>query len=151
MELLLKKNVDKLGRVGDVVKVRDGFARNYLLPMGFAIPVTKANLILIEKEKELAAAEEHKRVSDLKDLAGRLKDASIRIEARANEQGHLFGSVAATQICAALVEKGFPIEERMIKLEQPLKEIGVFDVKLHLHAEAEATVKVWVIQAQPTV
>lgn len=149
MELLLKQNVEFLGRVGDVVKVRPGYARNFLLPKGYAVPVTKANMAEIERARARALVEEQERIGSLKDVAQRLSDASVTIEGRANEEGHLFGSVNAAQIAAALREKGFAIEERQIRLEQPLKEIGVFDVPLHLHQGVDATVKVWVVQQKP--
>lgn len=149
MEVLLKRNIENLGRIGDVVTVRPGYARNYLLPLGYCVPVTKANLQQIEKERAKAMAEEAARVADLKSLAEKLGQTSVTIEGRANEQGHLFGSVNAAQIASALAEKGFPVEEKNVRLEHPLKEIGVFDVPVHLHAGVEATVKVWVVQAKP--
>jgi large subunit ribosomal protein L9 len=149
MELLLKTNVEHLGRVGDVVKVRPGYARNYLLPLGYAVPVTKANMAEIEKARAKALADEQTRVSSLKELAGKLADVSVTIEGRANEEGHLFGSVSGTNVAAALREKGFAVEDKQVRLEQPIKEIGVFDVPLHLHADVEATIKVWVVQQKP--
>lgn len=149
MELLLKQTVEHLGRVGDVVKVRDGYARNFLLPYGKAVPVTKANVADIERARAQALAEEQARIGTLKELAQKLAESSVTIEGRANEEGHLFGSVGTAQVAAALRQKGFAIEERQIKLDQPLKEIGVVDVSLHLHAGVEATIKVWVVQQKP--
>ncbi len=149
MELLLKQSVEHLGRVGDVVKVKNGYARNYLLPRGLAVLVTKANVAEIERARAQALAEEEARVGSLKELAQRLSGVSVTIEGRANEEGHLFGSVTATQIAAALREKGHMIEERHVRLDAPLKEIGVVDVPVHLHADVEATVKVWVVQQKP--
>ncbi len=149
MELLLKQSIEHLGRVGDVVKVKDGYARNYLLPQGRAVMVTKANVAEIERARAQALAEEQIRIGTLKELAQKLAETSITIEGRANEEGHLFGSVSQAQIAAALRQKGFAIEERQIKLDQPLKEIGVVDVPLHLHQGVEATIKVWVVQQKP--
>lgn len=149
MDLLLRQNIDHLGRVGDVVKVKSGYARNYLLPRGLAIPVTKANLAEIEVARKKALAEEQARIGTLKELVGKLVETSVTIEGRANEEGHLFGSVNAAQIAASLRAKGFAIDEKQVRLEHPLKEIGVFDVKLHLHQEVDATVKVWVVQQKP--
>jgi large subunit ribosomal protein L9 len=150
MELLLKQSIDNLGRIGDVVSVKPGFARNYLLPRGLAVPVTKANMAQIEKERQRALAEERARVDNLKVFAQRIGETSVTIEGRANEDGHLFGSVAAAQIADALRQKGFPVETRAVRLEHPLKEIGVFDVELHLHADVNAKVKVWVVQQKPS-
>jgi large subunit ribosomal protein L9 len=149
MELLLKHSVDHLGRVGDVVKVRAGYARNFLLPRGLAVPVTKANVAEIERARARALAEEQVRIGSLKELAQKLAETSVTIEGRANEEGHLFGSVNAAQVAMALRQKGFAIEERQVRLEPALKEIGVFDVALHLHQGVEASVKVWVVQQKP--
>jgi large subunit ribosomal protein L9 len=150
MELLLMKNVEHLGRVGDVVKVKPGYARNYLLPLRFAVPVTAASLADIERAKEIAAQEELLRIESLKELSGKMTETSVTIEGRANEEGHLFGSVNASQIAAALRQKGFPVEDKHVRLEQPLKEIGVFDVTVHLHQDVNVTVKVWVVQQKPS-
>lgn len=149
MEVLLKRSIETLGGIGDVVTVRPGHARNYLLPLGYAVPVTKANLQQIEKERALALSEERTRILDIKELAEKVAETSVTIEGRANEEGHLFGSVSASQIAVAMREKGFSIEEKQVRLEAPLKEIGVFDVTIHLHADVEATAKVWVVQAKP--
>lgn len=146
MQLLLKRTINKLGRIGDVVNVKPGYARNFLLPNGLAVPVTKANLAMIESEREKALIEEQARVKDLKAVADRIKDSSITIEGRASAEGHLFGSVTAAQIAKAMTEKGFPIEEKHIRLEAPLKQIGVYDVKVHLHADLETQIKVWVVE-----
>jgi large subunit ribosomal protein L9 len=149
MELLLTKNVDNLGRLGEVVKVASGYARNYLLPRGLAVQVTKQNMIEIEKARELEAIAEQHRVASLKEVAAKITEASVTIEGRANEEGHLFGSVSGAQIAAALRSKGVAVEDKQVRLEQPLKEIGVFDVEVHLHAAVTATVKVWVVQQKP--
>jgi large subunit ribosomal protein L9 len=145
----LKRNIEKLGHIGEVVKVRPGYARNYLLPLGYCVPVTKANLQGIERERAKALAEEAARVGRLKETAEKLSQTSVTIEGRANEQGHLFGSVTGAQIAAALEKKGFLVDEKAIRLEHPLKEIGVFDVPVHLHADVDGTIKVWVVQAKP--
>ena len=131
MELLLKQSVEHLGRVGDVVNVRPGYARNYLLPNGYAVMVTKANVAEIEQARARALAEEEARIGALKDLAQKLAEASVTIEERANEEGHLFGSVGTAQVAAALREKGFTIEDRQVRMENPIKAVGVFDVVLH--------------------
>ena len=150
MELLLKRDIEKLGRVGDLIQVKSGYGRNYLLPRGLAVPVTAANKAQIEKEQARLQAEEEKRLKSLKEMAEKLSQVSVTVEGRANEEGHLFGSVTTTQIARAVREKGYPVEDRMVRLEHPLKEIGVFDVKVHLHADLESTVKVWVVQAKPS-
>jgi large subunit ribosomal protein L9 len=149
MELLLKQNIEHLGRIGDVVKVKSGYARNFLLPRGLAVMVTQTNVAEIERARAMAMAEELKRVAGMKDLATKLGDASVTVEGRANAEGHLFGSVTAAQIAASLREKGIPIDDKQVRLENPLKEIGVYDIPVHLHATVETTVKVWVVQQKP--
>jgi large subunit ribosomal protein L9 len=149
MDVLLKTSMEKLGRIGDVVSVRSGYARNFLLPTGRAVVVNQANLDAIERDRATALAEEESRVQGYKDFAETLAQTSITVEGKANEEGHLFGSVTAAQIGAALREKDLPVEDKMIRLVTPLKEIGVFDVIVHLHADVEATTKVWVVQAKP--
>ena len=149
MELLLKQNVEHLGRTGDVVNVKPGYARNYLLPRGLAVLVTKGNMAEVERARAQALAEEDARLAGLKALGAKLADLSVTIEGKANEEGHLFGSVNAAQIAAALREKDVPVDEKMVRLDSPLKEIGVYDVTVHLHADVEAAIKVWVVQQKP--
>ncbi len=149
MELLLKQSVEHLGRIGDVVKVRSGYARNYLLPRGLAVAVTKSNVAEIEKARAAALAEEQQRVAGMRELAQKLGEASVTIEGRANAEGHLFGSVTAAQIAASLREKGIAIDDKQVRLASPLKEIGVYDVPVQLHPTVEGTVKVWVVQQKP--
>ena len=149
MELLLKQNVEHLGRTGDVVDVKPGYARNFLLPRGLAVLVTKSNIAEVERARAQAIAEEEARVAGLKDMGSKLADVSVTIEGKANEEGHLFGSVNASQIAAALREKDIAVDDKMVRLENPLKEIGVYDVTIHLHADVEAPIKVWVVQQKP--
>lgn len=149
MEVLLRTTIEKLGTLGDVVKVAPGYARNYLLPRGLAIQVNEANLAEIERERKRAMVLEQSRMADLKTKAEGLRNASVTIEGRANDEGHLFGSVNAAQISAALSEKGFPVEDKQVRLDNPIKEIGVYDVPVHLHADVDTTIKVWVVQAKP--
>ena len=150
MQILLKHNIQNLGRVGDVVKVKPGFARNYLLPMGRAVAVNAGNVAEIERLRAGAREEEVARMQRMKELAQSMGDVSITIEGRANEEGHLFGSVTATHVAAALRSKGHAVEDTQVRLDAPIKEIGVFDVRLHLHQDVDATVKVWVVQAKPS-
>ncbi len=148
MELLLKKNVDKLGRIGDIVKVKKGYARNYLLPKGFATTVSPENLKQIEKEKikmELQLREERER---LMGVLERISDASCTIPVKANEEGRLFGSVTAAQIAEALTKEGFPVDKEMIKLDNPIKVCGVYDVVIALNMELQTKCKVSVVKEE---
>lgn len=146
MELLLKKNVDKLGRVGDIVKVKEGYARNFLLPKGLATSVTPANLKQIEKEKikmDLQLKEERER---LQGELEKLSTASCTIPVRANEEGRLFGSVVAAQIAEALAKEGYPVNKEMVKLDNPIKICGVFDVTIALNLEMQTKIKVSIVK-----
>ena len=149
MELLLKQTIEHLGRTGDVVDVKPGYARNYLLPRGLAVMVTKGNMDLVARARVAALAQEEARLAELKDMASKLGEVSVTIEGKANEEGHLFGSIAAAQIAASLREKGVPVEDKQVRLEHPIKEIGVYDVVVHLHADVESKIKVWVVQQKP--
>ncbi|MFT4840209.1 MAG: large subunit ribosomal protein L9 [Planctomycetota bacterium] len=149
MELLLNQTIEHLGRTGDVVDVKPGYARNYLLPYGLAVMVTKGNMAQVDRARAAALAEEEARLADLKDMASKLGEVSVTIEGKANDEGHLFGSVVAAQIAASLREKGVPVDDKQVRLETPIKEIGVYDVIVHLHAEVESKIKVWVVQQKP--
>ncbi|MFT4511567.1 MAG: large subunit ribosomal protein L9 [Planctomycetota bacterium] len=149
MELLLNQTIEHLGRTGDVVEVKAGYARNYLLPRGLAVMVTKGNMAQVDRARAAALAEEVARLADLKDMASKLGEVSVTIEGKANDEGHLFGSVVAAQIAASLREKGVPVDDKQVRLETPIKEIGVYDVIVHLHAEVESKIKVWVVQQKP--
>ena len=149
MELLLNKTIEHLGRTGDVVDVKPGYARNYLLPRGLAVMVTKGNMHQVAAARAAAIAEEVARLAELKDMASKLGEVSVTIEGKANDDGHLFGSVGAPQIAASLREKGVPVDDKQVRLEHPIKEIGVYDVVVHLHAEVESSIKVWVVQQKP--
>ncbi|HRU06049.1 MAG TPA: 50S ribosomal protein L9 [Candidatus Brocadiia bacterium] len=145
MQVLLRKNVEKLGQIGDIVNVKLGYARNFLLPRGFAMEVTPVNLKVAEAEKRKHQEMLKKRDEELAQLAKRLNGASVTISSAANAEGHLFGSVSAQQIATALSDEGFAVDAKMLQLADPLKEVGVYDVVIQLKADLTATCKVWVV------
>ena len=145
MQLLLKKDVEKLGQIGDIVDVKNGYARNYLLPRGLGVPVNESNLRMVESAKASRSEALARQQEELRQLADRLAGASVTIPAKANEEGHLFGSVSAQQIADALVREGFQVAERMVRLEEPLKEVGVYEVPIQLNPELAPSCKVWVV------
>ena len=145
IEVLLRRSVESLGRVGDVVRVKQGYARNYLFPYGIAVEPTKENLRLVEKDKVIEAAEEADRAKQRAEQIGKLSGLSIKIEVKSNPEGHLFGSVGPKQVADALVAMGFPtVEERHVRMEHA-KELGEYEVKIHLAADAETVAKLWVL------
>ncbi|GIW70985.1 MAG: 50S ribosomal protein L9 [Planctomycetota bacterium] len=148
MRLLLQEPVPGLGEIGDVVDVRPGYARNYLLPGGFAVAVTPDNLIAVEKRRQKRLAEERARKEELARLAATLAERSVTIRARATgEEGKLYGSVGAVEIAEAFRAEGVPLHPNMVLLEEPIKQLGVYEVPLRLHKELEpVTTKVWVVE-----
>ena len=145
MQVLLRKDVDRLGRIGDVVNVKPGYGRNYLLSRGLAVPVTPANMRRVEIEKKKAGEERKLQEQELGVLAERLKEVSITIAAKANEEGHLFGSVTAAQIAQMLQSEGHKIEEKMVQLTEPIKELGVVEIPIQLKPDLVSSCKVWVV------
>ncbi len=149
MQLVLTENVANLGQQGDVVEVKAGYGRNYLVPRGMATVPTAHNLRLLDRFKIRVRQAVDARVADLKALSAQLANmAGITIEANANDEGHLYGSVGVPEIARGLVAKGMPIDPEMVKLEGPIKETGVYAIKLNLGHEIETEVKVAVIKAQ---
>jgi large subunit ribosomal protein L9 len=145
MEVLLTHTVPHFGQPGDLVKVRPGFARNYLLPQGLATFATPHNLRIVVKHRQRLRELEEARRADLVNLAAQIAQRSITIEANANAEGHLYGSVNADQIAAALRADNFPIDADHVKIEGPLKELGLYTIKLYLGQDVDTEVKLWVV------
>ena len=148
VQLLLIQSVDHLGKHGEVVEVKPGFANNYLLPQGLATIASDHHKRMVDKHKTKLQEIEQARLKDLKDLAKHIAKQSITIEANANEEGHLYGSVTAAEIVGALKQSDISLTSDQIRLEGVLKELGLYTVKVHLHQDIEAEMKVWVV---PTV
>ncbi len=149
MQLVLTEDVPHLGKQGDVVEVKPGYGRNYLLPRGMATVPTPHNLRLLERYKIRVKQAREARIADLKNLAEQIqKMAGITIEANATDEGHLYGSVGAPEVSRGLKAKQLLIEPEMVRLEGPIKETGLYAVKLNLGYDIEAEVKVAVIKAQ---
>jgi large subunit ribosomal protein L9 len=146
VQLLLIQSVDHLGKQGDVVEVKPGYAKNYLLPQGLATLATDHHQRMVDKHKAKLLDIEKARLTDLQSLANAVGKQSITIEANANDEGHLYGSVGAAEIAAGLKQAEFGmITPDQIRLEGPLKELGLYTVKVHLHQEIETELKVWVV------
>jgi len=145
MELILLETVEGLGRPGDQVKVRPGYARNFLLPTHKAVPVSADVLRNLSKLKAKAEAEERAMVSTMEELAKRIAGFQVQIPARATEEGHLFGSVTDKDVHAALGAAGWTLPLRAVRLAAHLKDAGIAEVPLHLHGEITATIKVEVL------
>ena len=142
MEVILKEDVPKLGHRGDVIKVAEGYGRNYLLPRKLAIEATQANKAVIEQMKQAAVRRSAVEKADSEALSKQLDSVSLSFQRKAGEKDHLFGSVTSSDIADALEQKGFKIDRRKIQLNEPLKSIGEFEVPIRLHREVSSKVKV---------
>jgi large subunit ribosomal protein L9 len=146
MEIILRQAVENLGKPGDVVTVKNGFARNYLLPRGFAFEATPGNLKRIAQERGRLEAAENERIESATELAKRLEEVQLTFSARVGEEGKLFGSVTSADIADQLTTQGFHIEKRLIDLHEPIKALGVYRVAVKLHADVKPEIRVWVIK-----
>ncbi|HVJ80477.1 MAG TPA: 50S ribosomal protein L9 [Planctomycetia bacterium] len=151
MELMLIEDVEHVGKQGEIVEVKPGYGRNYLLPQGLATYVTTTARVRIEKHKAKVEALRIARVAELKVVAKKLEAIAVTIQANANEEGHLYGSVTGVDVAAALskdaVARDAGIVADQVKLEGPLKELGLYHVKVQLTPDVEAEIKVWVVPA----
>ena len=142
MEVILKEDVPKLGHRGDVVRVAEGYGRNYLLPRKLAIEATQANKAVIEQMKAAAVRRSAVEKSDAEALSTQLEGVTVSFQRKAGEKDHLFGSVTSSDIADALTHKGFNIDRRKIQLHDPLKNLGEFDIPVRLHRDVTSRVKV---------
>lgn len=145
IELLLTEEVSSLGKQGEIVRVRPGYARNYLLPYGLATVATDANKRRVEKHRVAQAGVRADKLKALQELANTVSKYSVTLEANATPEGHLYGSIVATDISKALKSASYAVEPDNIRLDGPLKELGMYTVKLHFAPEVETEVKVWVV------
>jgi large subunit ribosomal protein L9 len=148
MKVILKEDVDKLGRMGDLVNVADGYARNFLLPRNLAALATTKNIKSLEHEKRVIADRIKKEKMAAEEEAKKISAVSVSIPAQVGEEGKLFGSVTSKDIADAIAAQGFEIDKRKILLEKPIKEIGTFMVPVKIHHDITAQVKVEVVKAE---
>ena len=145
MEIILRDHVDNLGRRGEIVKVADGYARNYLLPRKLALPVTEGNRRQIERERVKFEAKESEERKVVEAQASRLANVELVISRRVGETEALYGSVTSADIAEALAAKGFDIDRRKLQLADPIKKVGEVEVPIKLHRDVTATIKVKVV------
>ena len=145
IELLLIHSVDNLGEQGEVVEVKAGYANNYLLPQGLATVATDHHKRMVEKHREKLASIEKERLASIRKLADALAKESVTIEANANDEGQLYGSVGQSEIVVGLKAQGYSLSTDQIRLEGALKELGLYNVVVRLHQTIEAELKVWVV------
>jgi large subunit ribosomal protein L9 len=146
MEIILLEDIPSLGKVGDLVKVSDGYGRNYLIPNKLAIKATPKSRKRLEHEKRLAQDKIDKVKRDVEKLAKRIEEFSCTISKPVGESGKLFGSVTSKEIEEHLNESGFQIERKNIELEEPIRNLGVYTVPIRIHPEVTANLKLWVVK-----
>ena len=147
VKLILLEDVKDLGRIGEEVRVADGYARNFLLPRKLGIAVSKGNMRLLEARKLGLQQEHEERVAVAQALAEKIASTSVTITAEAGEEDKLYGSVTPQQVAEAMAEQGVMIDRHSVVLEEPIRQLGVYEVDVNLHSEVQAKVKVWVVRA----
>ncbi len=146
MEVILKQDIEKIGKAGMVIKVKEGYGRNYLIPKGLAVISTPHALKQLQQEQQRKNLAYEKARKEAEDMKTRLAALSLTIPALAKEEDKLYGSVTAADIAAALAEEGLSVDKSTIMLEEPLKAIGIYEVPVKLHSEVTAVVKVWIVK-----
>ena len=147
MEVILRQAVENLGKPGEVVKVSNGYARNYLLPHGVAFEATPGNLKRIQQERDRLEVAESERRGTAQELATKMEQVQLTFSARVGDEGKLFGSVTSADIAQQLELQGFHVEKRQIDLHEPIKALGVYRIPIRLHADVKPEIRVWVIKA----
>jgi len=146
MRIVLRTDVENVGRRGEVVKVADGYARNFLLPKKLALEATPGNLKRIEQERRVQEVHEAREKQEAEALAGRIAQLSCTAVRKVGESEVLYGSVTSADVAELLEKEGFSLDKRKILLEEPIKSLGIYEVPIKLHPQVTATVKVWVVK-----
>jgi large subunit ribosomal protein L9 len=146
MKIILREAVDRLGERGDIITVKDGYARNYLIPRGLALRATSGNMRTFEEEKKQHDVRENKARRLAEQFAKKLRSVSITATVAVGEEDRVFGSVTTQAIAQLLKEKGFEIDKKKILLDEPIKALGVYTIPIKLHHNVQGKVKVWVVK-----
>ena len=146
MKVILRKEHEKLGAIGAVVEVKDGYARNFLIPKGIAYPASAGSMRALEEEKKQEGRRQTKELKGSEKLAAELEKVSITLQVKVGEDEKLFGAVTSQMVADALREKGFEIDKRIIDLEEPIKALGIYTVDVRLPQAVTGNVKVWVVR-----
>ncbi len=146
MKIILRQNHEKLGAIGEVVSVKDGYARNYLIPRGIAYEATRGSLQQLEEEKKTATRRSDREKKNAEALAAEVEKISLTIKMKVGEDDKLFGSVTSQQIAESLAAKNITLDKRSIELEEPLKALGTFEVPVKLSAGVSSKIKVWIVR-----
>lgn len=146
MKVILRKNYENLGNIGDIVEVKAGFARNFLIPRSIAYTATAGNIKAFEQEKIQIEKREEKELHAAQKIAAELENVSISIPVKVGEEDKIFGTVTTQMIADALKEKGFELDKRKIEITEPIKALGIYSVNVKLHPSVSTNVKTWVVR-----
>ena len=144
MEVILSKDIQTLGKLGEVVKVKDGYARNFLLPGKLAYPATPSNLKRIEQQEKKSKARDEQAKKDAEVFAEKLNKVSCTLSVEVNDLDKLYGAIAEADIAKALEIEGFTVDKKDIVIEKPIEELGIFEIGINLHSEVTAKIRLWV-------
>ncbi len=148
MEVVLKKDYENLGKAMEIVSVKDGFARNFLIPRGIAVIATEGNKHQVAELKRLSEKREEKMLKEARQLAKQIEQTPCTIPVKVGEEEKIFGSVTAQDLSEFLKKEGFNVEKRQVILEEPIKQLGVYSVKINLYRDVDAKLKVWVVKEE---
>jgi large subunit ribosomal protein L9 len=146
MQVILQKDYEQLGKSTQVVNVKDGFARNFLFPRGIALPATAGNMRALEETKKMNEKKEDKRSKTARERAKDIEKIPCTIKVKVGEEDKIFGSVTNQEIAEFLAKEGFEVDRRSIELEEPIRQLGVYTVKVNLYKDVTAQLKVWVVK-----
>ena len=146
MKVILRQNHESLGQIGDLVEVKEGFARNFLIPRKIAYVALKGNIKSLEEEKKTFLKKKQHALTTAENLAAQLEKVSVSIPVQVGEEDKIFGTVTTQMIADALKEKGFEVDKRKIEIEEPIKSLGIYGVSVKVHANVNAKIKVWVVR-----
>ncbi len=146
MKIILRQNFEKLGQIGDVVLVKNGYARNFLIPRKIAYAALAGNIRALEEEKKTMAKKSQQEIEAAEKLAAELEKVSVTIPVQVGEEDKIFGSVTTQMIGDALKEKGYEIDKRKIEINEPIKALGIYGISVKLHQNVNANIKVWVVR-----
>jgi large subunit ribosomal protein L9 len=146
MKVILRKDIETLGNIGDIVDVKEGYARNFLIPRKIAYTALSGNLRALEDEKKSIARKSEKELHTAENVSAELEKVSVTIPVQVGEEDKIFGSVTTQMIADALKEKDFDIDKRKIEIEESIKTLGIYNVNVKLHSNINASIKVWVVR-----
>jgi large subunit ribosomal protein L9 len=148
MEIVLTKDYDELGKAMDVLSVKEGYARNFLIPAGIAVPATEGNKKRVAEAKRITELGEEKKLKEARQLAKKIEQVPCTIPVKVGEEDKIFGSVTAQEIADFIKKEGFDVDKRHVELDEPIKQLGVYSVTIKLYKDITAKLKVWVVKEQ---